>query len=305
MLIVTVGNEKGGAGKTTSVANLAASAAGLGLRVLAVDADPQGQLSNHTLGITAEPGKSLGEVLDLTRSNRIGVRDAIVETDVPGLSLLPCERESLDRAEGEMARNSLEGLTVLRDALRTVDEEYDLCLIDTPPRLLALTTGALVAADMALLVMRPTTLHFAGGDAFIAKVRKVAASGMNPTLGLVGVLFNQAEPGEETAIIEGLAEGESWPVLKTRIPDSKLASKANLRNEPVVVSDPNRAVSRAYRAAIEEILERTMDDDASASTASSDPMDDINHVIDITPTEPAQKRGQRGGQLFAKIGSGR
>jgi len=72
-----------------------------------------------------------------------------------------------------------------------------------------------------------------------------------------------------------------------------------------VVSDPNRAVSRAYRAAIEEILERTMDDDASASTGSSDPVADINHVIDITPTEPAQKRGQSGGQLFAKIGSGR
>ncbi len=305
MLIVTVGNEKGGAGKTTSVANLAASAAGLGLRVLVVDADPQGQLSNHTLGITAEPGKSLGEVLDLTRSDRIAARDAIVQTNVPELSLLPCERESLDRAEGETTRNSLEGLTVLRDALRTVDEEYDLCLIDTPPRLLALTTGALVAADMALLVMRPTTLHFAGGDAFSAKVRKVAASGMNPNLKLVGVLFNQAEPGEETAIIEALAEGESWPVLKTRIPDSKLASKANLRNEPVVISDPNRAVSRAYRAAIEEILERTMDVDASVSTASNNPLDHGNRVMAITPDAPAQKRGQRAEQLSAKTSTAR
>lgn len=305
MLIVTVGNEKGGAGKTTSVANLAASAAGLGLRVLVVDADPQGQLSNHTLGITAEPGKSLGEVLDLTRSDRIAARDAIVQTNVPELSLLPCERESLDRAEGEMTRNSLEGLTVLRDALRTVDEEYDLCLIDTPPRLLALTTGALVAADMALLVMRPTTLHFAGGDAFSAKVRKVAASGMNPNLKLVGVLFNQAEPGEETAIIEALAEGESWPVLKTRIPDSKLASKANLRNEPVVISDPNRAVSRAYRAAIGEILERTMDVDASVSTASNNPLDHGNRVMAITPDAPAQKRGQRAEQLSAKTSTAR
>jgi chromosome partitioning protein len=305
MLIVTVGNEKGGAGKTTSVANLAASAAGLGLRVLVVDADPQGQLSNHTLGITAEPGKSLGEVLDLTRSDRIAARDAIVQNNVPELSLLPCERESLDRAEGEMTRNSLEGLTVLRDALRTVDEEYDLCLIDTPPRLLALTTGALVAADMALLVMRPTTLHFAGGDAFSAKVRKVAASGMNPNLKLVGVLFNQAEPGEETAIIEALAEGESWPVLKTRIPDSKLASKANLRNEPVVISDPNRAVSRAYRAAIEEILERTMDVDASVSTASNNPLDHGNRVMAITPDAPAQKRGQRAEQLSAKTSTAR
>lgn len=257
MFTVAIGNEKGGAGKTTTTANLAAVAGAAGLRVLVVDADPQGQLSDYCFGVDPRPGLSLGELLDASIANRPSLDAVRLRHVVPGVDLLPADRAPLERAEAEMGRDPLNGLGALRVLLAQVQDEYDLALIDTPPRLLGLTTGALVAADAAVVVMSPTTLHFAGATAFIEKVRQVGASPLNPNLQLLGVLFNAVDKtAEETSVIAAMVEAEGWPIFAARVPQSRLASKANLSQTPVVLAYPKNPVTEGFRAAADELMEQ-------------------------------------------------
>lgn len=256
MLTVTLGNQKGGAGKTTCTANLAAVCGAAGLRVLAVDTDPQGQLT-ESFGAQAEPGRSLGELLDRSMPGRPTIEDVRLRQVVPGVDLLPAEERPLERAERDMDGDALNGLTVLREALATVQSEYDLVLIDTPPRLTSLTVGPLVASDAALLVMKPQAFHFMSGRAFTAKIEQVAASPLNPRLRLLGVLFNAEDTGaEESRVVEGLVRDAGWPLLDARIPDSRLASKAALRGLPAVLAFPNQPIAASFQAAADELMER-------------------------------------------------
>lgn len=256
MRTVTVGNQKGGAGKTTATANLAAVAGESGLRVLAVDADPQGQLT-ESFGATARPGQTLGELLDLSLPVRPSFDDVYLHAVAPNVDLLPAEVRPLEHAEREMDSDALGGLTVLRDVLRTVAERYDLVLIDTPPRLTSLTTGPLVASDAALLVMEPRAFHFFSARAFVAQVERVAASPLNPRLRLVGVLLNAVtRESEEATTVEGLVNDAGWPLMTARIPASKLASKAALLGMPAVIAYANQPVTVAYLEAADELLTR-------------------------------------------------
>lgn len=256
MLTVTLGNQKGGAGKTTCTANLAVICAAAGLRVLAVDADPQGQLT-ESFGAQAHPGRSLGELLDRSLAARPSFDQVRLGQVAPGVDLLPAEERPLERAEREMDGDALAGLAVVREVLAEVSADYDLVLIDTPPRLTSLTVGPLVASDAALLVMKPQAFHFMSARAFTAKVEQVAASPLNPGLRLVGVLFNAEDTGaEESRVVEGLVRDAGWPLLTARIPDSRLASKAALRGLPAALAFPNQPIAASFRAAADELLER-------------------------------------------------
>lgn len=256
MLTVTLGNQKGGAGKTTTTANLAAVAGAAGLRVLIVDADPQGQLT-ESFGVEAMPSRSLGELLDRSQANPPALADVRLSAVAPGVDLLPAEERPLERAEREMDGDPLGGLLVMRDLLATVDGDYDLCLIDTPPRLTSLTTGSLVASDAALLVMEPKSFHFMSARAFVAKIQQVAASTLNPGLVLLGVLLNAVpREAEESTVIADLLTSTGWPLFEARIPDSKLASKAALTGMPAAITYANQPIAAAYQAATDELLER-------------------------------------------------
>lgn len=256
MLTVTLGNQKGGAGKTTCTANLAAICGEAGLRVLAVDADPQGQLT-ESYGAQAEPGRSLGELLDRSVPGRPTLQEVRLHGVAAGVDLLPAEERPLERAEREMDGDALGGLTVVREVLAGVADDYDLILIDTPPRLTSLTVGPLVASDAALLVMKPQAFHFMSARAFTAKVEQVAASPLNPALRLIGVLFNAEDSGaEESRVVEQLVFDAGWPLFTARIPDSRLASKAALRGVPAAIAFPNQSIAASFRAAADELLDR-------------------------------------------------
>jgi chromosome partitioning protein len=259
MLTVTLGNQKGGAGKTTTTANLAAVAGAAGLRVLAVDADPQGQLT-ESFGAQAHPGRSLGELLDTSLAARPNFDAVCLVAVAPNVDLLPAEERPLERAEREMDSDPLGGLTVLRSVLASVAARYDLVLIDTPPRLTSLTTGPLVASDAALLVMEPKAFHFLSARAFVAKIDQVAASPLNPRLRLIGVLLNAVpRDAEEATAVEKLVTDSGWPVLTARIPDSRLASKAALAGLPAVLAYPNQPIAASYQEVANELLERLGD----------------------------------------------
>jgi chromosome partitioning protein len=265
---LVIGNQKGGAGKTTSVANLAAVAAEAGLRVLAIDGDPQGHL---TLAFHVEPrdGLSLGELLDKKIAKRptfdevviadvLDTRDDERAGEVGFVDLLPSAEQALENAENTMDSDPLGGIKTLAKTLAPVAERYDLCIIDSPPRLTSLTLGPLVMADGVVVPMEATSFHYSSTATYIDKISQVIEE-VNESLRFLGLMYNKCEPdAPETRMVEELVDQAGWPVLATRIPKSRLASKVVLTGEaPAAVSHPYSPFAVACHLALDEILAKS------------------------------------------------
>ncbi|HEX6391324.1 MAG TPA: AAA family ATPase [Solirubrobacteraceae bacterium] len=178
-LKIAVLSQKGGTGKTTAVRTLTDVLRLAGLRVLAVDLDPQGNLSDYfDLPPDAEP--TIGDVL----SGRARAADAIHRDIIPANLALAESELSL---AGKMGRE-----LTLRKALREVEEPYDVVLIDCPPALGLLTVNALVAADYALLSSEAQYFALQGVEQAL-EVIELARDGLNPDLQWLGVFFNIAD----------------------------------------------------------------------------------------------------------------
>lgn len=262
MLTVVFANEKGGVGKTTTTANFAAVVAASGLHVLAIDMDPQ---ANLTVSFGHEPESLEATVADLInpslRENHPPFDHVVIEgaENAAGgrLDLLPMNGPPGENLERDMINDSLGGLMSLRRALEKVEDRYHVVAIDTPPRLNSpLLMASLVAADGVLGVLEAQVLPARGSRKFIDKVSEVQASPLNPDLRFLGLLLNMYEDGEESRVIEHVLSEEGTALLSSRIPKSKMASKVLLTGgEPVSVSAPHLPISAAFREMAEEVLE--------------------------------------------------
>jgi chromosome partitioning protein len=266
MYVVTPGQQKGGVGKTTITANLAAISGDFGLKVLAVDLDPQSHLT-LSFGQQARPGYSTGELLNHSLDNRPSIDDVLIRDVVPNVDLLPGDERSLERAENDIAADPIGGMTRLRRLLDSVGERYQLCFIDTPPKVEGLSVLAMVASDGIVIVAEPQTLAFASTKVYAAKVQQVAASPLNPGLRILGVLLNKAFEGEESTFITRLLRESGLHVFNTTIPASKLASKAAASGVPAALANRNHGIGKIYRAVADEISDRLtqiLDDEPQA-----------------------------------------
>jgi len=176
---ISVLSQKGGTGKTTTVRTLTDVFRRIGLRVLAVDLDPQGNLSDY-LDIEPDASPTIGDVL----SGRAEIRDAIKQSVVPA---------NLGLAEAELVLGGKMGreLTMKR-ALAQVKDDYDLILIDCPPALGLLTVNALVASDWALLSSQAQYFAMQGVEQAL-EVIELARDSLNPELKWLGVILNLAD----------------------------------------------------------------------------------------------------------------
>lgn len=184
-------SQKGGTGKTTAVRTLADVLQRAGLRVLAVDLDPQGNLSDY-FDIDPEATPTIGDVL----AGRAKAIDAIHASPVQGDSEGPPVQvipANLSLAEAELLLAGKMGRELtLRKALASVDDEADLVLVDCPPALGLLTVNALVAADHALLSSEAQYFALQGVEQAL-EVIELARDGLNPGLDWLGVFFNIAD----------------------------------------------------------------------------------------------------------------
>jgi chromosome partitioning protein len=176
---IAVLSQKGGTGKTTTVRTLADVFRRVGLSVLAVDLDPQGNLSDY-FDVDPEATPTLGDVLTGRATMADAVRDGIVPAN---LSLAEAEIVLV----GKMGRE-----LTLKRALEPVTGDYDLILLDCPPSLGLLTVNALVAADHALLTTEAQYFAMQGVEQAL-EVIELARDGLNPRLGWLGVVFNIAD----------------------------------------------------------------------------------------------------------------
>lgn len=176
---IAVLSQKGGTGKTTAVRTLTDAFRRSGLRTLAVDLDPQGNLSDY-FDVPPDVDPTIADVL----SGRASAAQAIHEDLIPA---------NLTLAEAELMLGGKMGRELtLRRALAKVPEEYELILIDCPPSLGLLTVNALVAADRALITAEAQYFALQGVEQAM-EVVELARDGLNPELSLLGVLLNLAD----------------------------------------------------------------------------------------------------------------
>ncbi len=178
-ITIAILSQKGGTGKTTAVRTLTDVLSRGGLRVLAVDLDPQGNLSDY-LDVPPEAQPTISEVL----SGQAEIAQAIHGQVVPA---------NLSLAETELALGGKIGRELtLRRALEQAPEGYDVVLLDCPPSLGLLTVNALVAADFALITAEAQYFALQGVEQAM-QVVEVARDSLNPSLQLLGVLLNLAD----------------------------------------------------------------------------------------------------------------
>jgi chromosome partitioning protein len=241
-LTITVLSQKGGTGKTTMVRSLADVFARIGLDVLAVDADPQGNLSDY---FDADPGAhpTLGEVL----AGQARAVDAIHDGVIPA---------NLGLAEAELILSGKMGRELtLRNALREPKRRYDVVLIDCPPTLGLLTVNALVAADRAILSTEAQYFSLQGVEQAM-EVIELARESLNPDLEVLGVALNIANMRTNHAkeTLQALREHYAEKVFDTVIRQSIAYAESAERAIPILDYRPDRGVD--YLALAVEILER-------------------------------------------------
>jgi chromosome partitioning protein len=239
---IAVLSQKGGTGKTTSVRTLTDVFRRVGLGVLAVDLDPQGNLSDY-FDVDPEVSPTIGDVL----AGRAPAAEA-VHNDIIPANLSLAESELL--LAGKMGRE-----LTLKRALKPLRDRYDMILLDCPPSLGLLTVNALVAADHALLSTEAQYFALQGVEQAL-EVIELARDGLNPELGWLGVVFNIADmrTRHSREAFATLREHVGEKLFDTTVRQSIAYAEASERALSILDHRPDLAAD--YIALADEILRR-------------------------------------------------
>ena len=248
--IIAVVNQKGGVGKTTTAINLSACMALRKQRVLLVDCDPQANTTGG-LGFARDPARA--SVYDvLTGSDAL---DAVVETEIPGLFLLPGSK-NLIGANLELVSQERREYR-LQEALAGLRATYTYIFLDCPPALDLLTLNALVAADTLLVPMQAEYFALEGISELMETLDRVSQA-FNPGLALEGVLLTMWDERMNLSqqVAHDLRGFFGDKLFTTRIPRNIRLAEAPSHGTPVVLYDPKSRGAEAYKALASEILGR-------------------------------------------------
>lgn len=245
-------NQKGGVGKTTSAINLGAALAEYGRRVLMVDFDPQGALS---VGLGTNPHESETSVYTVLMEKSVTARDAILETHVPGVDLLPANID-LSAAEVQLV-NEVAREQVLERALRQVRNDYDVILIDCQPSLGLLTINALTASHGVIIPLVAEFFALRAVALLVDTIEKVQDR-LNPDLEIDGVLATMVDMRtlHTQEVITRIVEAFGDKVFETVIKRTVKFPDATVAAEPITSYAHKHEGAKAYRQLARELIAR-------------------------------------------------
>ena len=252
--VISIFNQKGGVGKTTTTISLGAALAELGRRVLLVDFDPQGGLSLG-LGVNAHRLPLENTVYYALLAPDANVDEIVLKSSVAGLDFLPANK---DLVGIEMKLSSdISGHLYLKKALAPLRNEYDVILIDCQPTMGRLAINALVASDEIIVPMQCENFAMHGFIELaenIGKVREV----YNPDLHLIGIIATMFDKKtlHNREVISRIIEGHPGMVFDTLISKSIRFSEATVAGEPITAYATSSAGAQSYRRLARELISR-------------------------------------------------
>ena len=263
--VLSVSNQKGGVGKTTTAINIGAALAAVGERVLILDLDPQG---NASTGLGVKRGQRRTTAYDVI-VNGASIPDAAVHTALPGLDLIPSDAD-LSGVELELAqaprrsfrlRDAIDALRAQADA-----DSYTYVLIDCPPSLNLLTVNAMAAADAVLVPLQCEFFALEGLTQLMRTVELVRGN-LNPRLEIQGVVLTMYDRRNSLSdqVAADVRAHFGDKVYDTVIPRNVRVSEAPSFGKPVLVYDLKCAGSQAYLRLARELVGRERERRARAA----------------------------------------
>lgn len=250
--IITIANQKGGVGKTTTAINLATALAAIGENVLIVDLDPQG---NASTGLGIDRRSRRISTYDLLIGNH-GVAEVAMPTVVPNLSIAPSTMDLLG-VEMEIGQQP-DRVYRLRQALAGPDAaQFDYILIDCPPSFNLLTMNALAAAQSVLVPLQCEFFALEGLSQLLETVDQVRRS-VNPALDIQGIVLTMFDSRNNLAqqVVSDVREHLGEKVYHTLIPRNVRVSEAPSYGKPAILYDLKCAGSQAYLQLASEVIQR-------------------------------------------------
>lgn len=270
-MILSVINQKGGVGKTTTAVNLATGIALQGHSVLIVDLDPQGNATSG-LGVEDSSSPTLYESLVASTSQKLNAdfsqSPAIVDGPVPNLDVIGTSPE-LAGSEIDLAAN--EDRDDLRRVLAPLSDKYSLIIIDTPPSLSLLTVNALVAADQLIIPVQ-CEYYALEGLGQLLRTLELIRHRLNPGLKVLGLLRTMFDGrlGLSSQVSAELTQHFPQLLFETIIPRNVRLAEAPSHGAPVALYDPRSAGAQAYGALATEVVGRLKINNLSKDTIPND-----------------------------------
>ena len=249
--IIAVANQKGGVGKTTTSINLAACLAEKGKKVLAVDMDPQGNLTSG-LGVDKDSvEKSIYELI----SGEVDIKEVINKEVLENLDIIPT---SIDLSAAEIELIGVDDKEyILRNAIDQVKDQYDFVIIDCPPSLSMLTINAMTTADSVIVPIQCEYYALEGLSQLIHTVELVKDR-LNSKLEIEGVVFTMydARTNLSLQVVENVKDNLQQNIYKTIIPRNIRLAEAPSYGLPINKYDPKSTGAESYMRLADEVIER-------------------------------------------------